>query len=193
MRIRISVKDALLITISLILILGSYFRLKDYEIRIERVGWRPFIIVNNTAAKKYEDIAVEALYAKDYTKALEYFNKQLKANPKNPEDVYHNIGMTYYYMRDYNKAIENFNKSVELDDKLISTYFYLGLSYYDSGKSISRARENFEKVITMEGRNKVPEMVRISYDKLGWIEELYGQHQKAQELWEKSNHYADRN
>ena len=49
--------------------------------------------------------------------------------------------------------------------------------------------ENFEKVINLEGRNKNQEMVKISYEKLGWISEFYGQDQKAQELWEKAEHY----
>ena len=185
MKIRIKIKDAILITISLILLWVSYFFIKDYEFHIENIGGHLSVTKTNLMTKKYEDIAVEALYAKQYEKALEYFNKELKTDPPHLEDVYHNIGMTYYYLHKYDNAIEYLNKSLELDDKLISTYFYLGLSYDGIGR-MSRAKENYEKTITMEGRNKDPGMVKIAYEKLGWIEELFGNHQKAQEYWEKA-------
>ena len=168
MKFKIKVKDATLITISLILLWVSYFLVKDYEFDFENIGGHLMVTKNNLATKKYEDIAVKALYAKNYDKALEYFNKELKTNPPYPEDVYHNIGMTYYYLHEYDKAEEALKKSLEFDDKLISTYLYLAEVYYKTGK-YSKAKENYEKVINLEGRNKLPEMVKIAQEKLDSI------------------------
>ena len=185
MKIRIKIKDAILITISLILLWVSYFLIKDYEFHIENIGGHLSVTKTNLAEKQYEKDAIEALYVNNYEKALELFQKQLKSDPQYPEGVYHNIGMTYVLMRKYDKAIDYLNKSLEKDKNLNTTYYYLGEAYFGLNK-MSIAKENYEKAVSLKDRTGATNITKKSYEKLGYIENIIGNTQKAQEYWEKA-------
>ena len=188
MRVKIKIKDALLITISVILLWVSYFFIKDYEFHIENIGGHLSVTKTNLADKRYEKEAIDALYSHDYEKALELFKKQLKSDPQYPAGVYHNIGMTYVLMNKYNDAIEYLNKSIEIDKDYNATYYYLAEAYYYLNK-MTKAKENYEKTVTLKDRAGNTNIIKKSYEKLGYIENISGNTQKAQEYFQKADEY----
>lgn len=186
MRNKIKVKDAILITILFILLWVSYFTIKYYQFSPEDTNVNiSATTLKERPAKYYIDLAKEEFWKKNYEDAIRLWEKALKSNPYHPEGIYHDIGMSYVLLRQYEKAIDPLNKAIELGADYDSTYYYLGEAYYYLGHS-STAKENYEKVVSIERKNNNQALKRLSYAKLGQIEELLGNHQKAQEYWQKA-------
>lgn len=61
--------------------------------------------VNMTTAKV-------AVNSKDYPKAIDFLQKELKVNPKN-EEAYGMLGAIYYELKNYELSYENFQKAIE--------------------------------------------------------------------------------
>lgn len=185
MKIRIKVKDAILITISLILLWISYFLIKDYEIHVTDTGGY-VSTTKERPAKHYIDLAKAEYWKGNYEGAIKLWEKALNSDPYHPESIYHDIGMTYVLLYRYEDAVEPLNKAVELGADYDTTYYYLGEAYFYLGNN-SKAKENYEKVVSVERQKSDQEVKKLSYERLGRIEELTGNPQKAQEYFEKAN------
>ena len=187
MKIRIKVKDAILITISLILLWISYFLIKDYQFHITDTGvYATTTKIKERPAKHYIDLAKAEYWKGNYEGAIKLWEKALNSDPYHPESIYHDIGMSYVLLKQYEKAVEPLNKAIELGADYDTTYYYLGEAYYYLSRH-SRAKENYEKVVSVERQKSDQEVKRLCYERLGWVEELFGNHKKAEEYWEKAN------
>ena len=69
----------------------------------------------------------------DYINALKYFNKNLKADPDNPE-YYKARGKTYLKTKTYTYAINDLSMSLDLRPDDGEAWLYLGLAKYETGE-----------------------------------------------------------
>lgn len=85
------------------------------------------------------------MYEKNTDKALEYYEKAIKANPKNPR-AYNNSVIAYEIKGDTKKAEEIRQQMIKLFPDYPETYYSLGQKYYDE-KNYDKSIENYEKAI----------------------------------------------
>jgi tetratricopeptide (TPR) repeat protein len=72
----------------------------------------------------------------NFPKAIEYYNKAIELEPKNP-DGYTGLGYVYFRMKQYKDAINYCNKAIQLDPNSKKAYF----AYFTLGESYHRIKE----------------------------------------------------
>ena len=182
MRIKIKVKDAILITISIILLWVSYFIVKDYTINIYNDGVYVSAPVKERPAKRYIDLAKAEYWKGNYTGAIELWEKALNSEPYHPESIYHDIGMTYVLLYRYEDAIEPLNKAIELGADYDTTYYYLAEAYYYL-ENYAKAKEYYEMVISKERQNNNPQVRQLSHNRLNQIKSFMENPLNAQKYY----------
>ena len=83
---------------------------------------------NQFTAVQWNDQGLIYFRARDFEKALEYFNKAIEFNPK-LYNAWSNIGATYSRLEDYEKANEALEKSLEINPKNYKAWNNLGSNY----------------------------------------------------------------
>lgn len=69
----------------------------------------------------------------DYKEAMQEFNLEIQANPKNGE-AYFNRGLHKEMVFDFEGALEDFGKAVQVDTSLKISWYYSGLIYFQQQK-----------------------------------------------------------
>jgi tetratricopeptide (TPR) repeat protein len=72
--------------------------------------------------------AKQALEAKEWQKAIGYFNKAAASDPTNP-DIQNYLGYARRNIGDYQGALKNYEKALELDPNHIGAHEYMGETY----------------------------------------------------------------
>ena len=70
----------------------------------------------NQMAQYYKNQGQQAYYNKEYDKAIEFYQKAIKADPTY-DTVYNNIGSVYFYKKDYENAVKYWEQAVLLNPK----------------------------------------------------------------------------
>jgi len=91
---------------------------------------------------------------KDYTGAMEDFNKSIILNPYK-SDEYNSRAVIKYQMKDYNAAIEDCNKAIKLDSMNEDSYFNRGLAEMQINK-LNDALNDFSKSIKINPLSDKP-------------------------------------
>ena len=88
------------------------------------------------------------LWAKDYEKALSYFEKAVEKNPKNA-DVWFNIGYCDAVLRQYTEAIGAYKQAIRIKPNDVDAHYNLGMIYDHLGR-YTEAIEEFKKAIRIK-------------------------------------------
>ncbi|WP_313384143.1 hypothetical protein [Chishuiella sp.] len=104
---------------------------------------------------------------KDFTKAVEYFNKNIKENGEKSVDVYNFIylGICYYEMGNNSLAEMQFNKALSLSKEIVDAHYYLAKIY-----SVEKKQKLAEKHI-----NKAIYYANDGYLKIDGYRDVLGQ------------------
>ena len=81
--------------------------------------------------------------AKDYAKAIEYYDKALAINAINRLYLYKRA-MSKYYLHDYESAKDDFISAIRIDPEYVHAYFWLGSCFENLGET-DLARQNYLK------------------------------------------------
>ncbi len=96
----------------------------------------------------YHNLGDKYYFKGEYDKAISYFNKSLKINPKNPK-TYNNLGVIYQdHKKQYWKAVENYKKAIQIDPKFDLAFNNLGYSFQWLG-DLNKAEENYKKALSL--------------------------------------------
>ncbi|MBN1383606.1 MAG: tetratricopeptide repeat protein [Elusimicrobia bacterium] len=122
----------------------------------------------------------EALTLKLYDKAIEYYTKAIKINPKYAE-AYNNRGIAYYNKGLYGKAIEDTTMAIQINPKYADadTYLFIGNAYlfqllYDD------AIEYYTRGIKLNPKDSDGYFCRgMAYDDKGLYDEAIEDYTKA--------------
>jgi len=71
-------------------------------------------------------------YAKP-DKALEYWNKAIRANPKSPE-AYNNRGLAFYNLKRYQQAVKDYSQAIRMNPEDAIAFNNRGNAYYEMQK-----------------------------------------------------------
>lgn len=96
----------------------------------------------------------ERMINKDSKKAIEYYQKAIKLNPKNPRP-YNNMAIAYAYLGDKKKSNETIQKIMSLFPKYPEGYYQWALKLADE-KKYSESTEYMKKAI--EKYNKIKKL-----------------------------------
>lgn len=90
--------------------------------------------------------------ARDYDKALSYYQSALAMDPVYTENVYNNIAVLYFDRGQYDLAIRSFTVllSIQADD--YRTYFYRGNAYFKKGDYV-RAIQDYNAALKLNRQN----------------------------------------
>jgi hypothetical protein len=69
----------------------------------------------------------------DPDKALAYWNKAIRANPKSPE-AYNNRGVAYYNLKRYPQAVKDYNQAIRMRPEDAIAFNNRGNAYYEMSK-----------------------------------------------------------
>lgn len=104
-------------------------------------------IGQNQKAKEFDD-AIALFEAKNYTKALEAFNKVTAGDPKNAYAHYY-IGAIYDEQKKPANAITQYKKVIELDPKFSLAYYALAANL-DAEEKYQDAAVNYDKFVALK-------------------------------------------
>jgi len=119
----------------------------------------------------------------DYQKAIEYFNRALKARSTDASAIA-GLGISYYYLNDYEKARYYLEQATQLDRKNYEAHFYLAELLFK--------KELYDHAIT-EYEKAIPDK-ELKLQSLGKIGECYQKKEiltKAIEYYEMALEYAE--
>ena len=100
--------------------------------------------VFSQTADELVDKGTTQLNAKDYTAAMDDFNKAIAITPTYP-DAYYMRGHVYYDQQKYSDAIPDFTKAIEIKPDYTDAYYKRAESYYNTG-SMDLALSDFSKI-----------------------------------------------
>ncbi|MBI5749428.1 MAG: tetratricopeptide repeat protein [Nitrospinae bacterium] len=98
---------------------------------------------------------------KEWTKAMEYYERAVKTSP-NYFMSYYNIGLLYYEKGDMEKAEANFKKSISLSNKDAHSHYYLGNIYRERGK-LDDAFAEWQRATSMYEKFYLPRYEMANY------------------------------
>lgn len=102
---------------------------------------------------------------KEYDKALEVFEEELKNNKKSSE-LYFNLALTYGKLGLSDKEITSYEESIKLNNKIPQTYFNLGNAYEESG-DIQNAIINMKNALSLDSSyEKALYSISLLYNKI---------------------------
>ena len=117
------------------------------------------------------NLGIESIDKKDYKKAIEFLDKAISLNPRNP-DSYYWRGYAYDELEHYQKAIEDFTKSINLNPQDAPVYYARGVSYSDFGEyqkaklDLIKASELYKETGNITSYNNVQESLKIIEDNI---------------------------
>ena len=91
---------------------------------------------------------LQAYLEKDYSLALQEFNRSIEANPSDPAP-YFNIGNIYFIMGTLDRAYRYQEKALELDPGYAAAHYGLGLIYKEWG-DMKTAKKHWQEYLRME-------------------------------------------
>ena len=112
----------------------------------------------------------------DAVKALEYWNKALQINPKQP-NVYKSMALSYMKKGQFDDAVAEFKKALDIQPELADVYVNIGHSLMMSGRP-DEAVEALQKEI------QISPNADFAYFLLGQAHLQQKEYQKAQENYE---------
>lgn len=126
-----------------------YYLKKDYDLVIEHLQTsiviEPETKNNSVNTQIYNALGFSYLTNKNYSKAIENYNKALSFDDKNIEANFFR-GKAYYEHKDYNMAIKYYKKAIELKPNYPD--FFNELSYaYVASEQLNKAIEILKKSI----------------------------------------------
>ncbi len=83
----------------------------------------------------------------DPQKALKYWNKAIRENPKSPE-AYNNRGLAYYNLNRYQQAVKDYSQAIRMNPEDAIAYNNRGNAYYEMMK-YEPAKSDYNKSITI--------------------------------------------
>ncbi|MBZ5538361.1 MAG: tetratricopeptide repeat protein [Acidobacteriia bacterium] len=89
---------------------------------------------------------------KRYKDAIDWYEKALKLNPKNP-DVETDMGTAYYYVGDFNSALSHFDSSLRIDPRHIQTIHNKFIVLLDGKKDLAGARATLKQLESIDPQN----------------------------------------
>ena len=108
---------------------------------------------------------------KNYSRAIESYNKAIAVNPKDAT-AFKNKGIMHYEKGEYNIAIENYDIAISVDSKYATAYNARGVAYYRLNNK-DKAIENYT-----QASNLNPDYAR-AYNNRGMIYSEKGEYDKA--------------
>jgi tetratricopeptide (TPR) repeat protein len=87
----------------------------------------------------------------DYDKAVEYFNRAMTFDKKNP-DIYKNLSITYRHKKDFDKAIESAQRSTSLSSDDTDSKKLLADLYFEKG-NYDDAIRRYREILDMAPKN----------------------------------------
>ena len=121
---------------------------------------------------------IEYFYAKNYNKAMYYFEKTKLLFP-NYDRLYNNLGIIYFNIGDFKNAEENYKKAIYLNPNRPETYNNIGSLYIETER-YDEAIPYLLKCIEIS-----PEFY-VAYFNLGMAYYLKGNYEKAKEYFKKT-------
>ncbi|MFW5799842.1 MAG: tetratricopeptide repeat protein [Spirochaetota bacterium] len=120
----------------------------------------------------------------EFAEALDFFEKILKINDK-LENVWYNIGMCYYQTRQFNKALKAYNKVLELNPNVAYKLdlFYNKALVLKMLQKYEEAIEHFNMIVYNNPSDE--SFLEDIYREMGHCYLLYGENQKAMEIYSK--------
>lgn len=124
-------------------------------------------------ADKSYDQAMKLAEEGNYQKAVESFEKAIKANGEKAE-YYIGYGMTLNHLGDYKKAVKQFEKAYQEMDNKISRknnkqlYYGEALAYYGMHK-YDKALERCQSALDIEGQPEIDENVYSTMAVIHWV------------------------
>lgn len=147
--------------LALVSIGSSYYFLNDYKNAILFFERFP----DNNRSLQY----LPRCYARleNYTKAIEYFEKNILLQPNIDEDIFGDIALAYYKLGDLNNAKKYAEKSLEVFPNNKWILKGMGWSYYSSG-DLENAKKYFEENLQFYPTNyESLEGISLTYYSLG--------------------------
>ena len=83
-----------------------------------------------TDALSATDWFPKGYYAKEYEKAISFYEKAIELDPDYTM-AYYNLGIAYRKQGNTTKAIESYKKAIELKPDYTKAYYNLGIAYHD--------------------------------------------------------------
>lgn len=112
----------------------------------------------NGTAQEYYDLGSIYLDKKIYVKAVELFQKSLKAESENQSEeerakIYNALGFAYFAKEQYDIAIRQYKDALKLAPDYAIAYNNLGHAY-EKKKLTAQALEAYEEVLKLEPKNE---------------------------------------
>lgn len=107
---------------------------------------------NPTSLEKTAQLANFLYDNKRFKDAIEWYEKALKLDPKNP-DVETDLGTAYYYVGDFNSALSHFDSSLRIDPRHIQTIHNKFIVLLDGKKDIAGARATLKQLESIDPQN----------------------------------------
>ena len=124
-------------------ILGLYYKVNNRVNDSENAFKKSIDLKENSDA--YNNIGLIKTERKKNDEAINYFEKAIKINNKNPS-YFNNLGNALASIEKFDKAIENFNIAIKLNKNFFQSYNNLGL-IFDNKNEFDKSIEFFKKAI----------------------------------------------
>lgn len=95
----------------------------------------------------YENLAQVYLAKKEYSKAINSYEKAVKLNPQSPELLF-GLALTYKKIRNFEEAIKIYNKVLEINPNFPQVYYNLAVIYTETG-DLNKTISCYQKVIEL--------------------------------------------
>lgn len=89
---------------------------------------------------------------KRFTDAIEWYQKALKIDPKNP-NIETDLGTAYYYTGDPDSALSHFDNSLRMDPRHVETIHNKFIVLLDGKKDIAGARATLKQMESIDPQN----------------------------------------
>ena len=121
-----------------------------YMKRLSKWGWMPVVVLlaavplglhflDRRAADAATRSGKAAINSKQYSQAVDYFNRAVQIDPK-CTPAYHGRGVAYFHQGEWDRAIADFTQAIHLDSTDAR-------SRYDRGVAYSRV-EDYDRALT---------------------------------------------
>lgn len=131
----------------------------------------------------WSNLGVIAKKEKNYSEAIEYYNKALKINANNA-NLLSNIGSLLIQLKDFKQALKFLEKALSIDENLASIWNNIGSCYFYYGQ-YEHAQPNYEKALQLDPTNATTAF------NLSWCLLRIGEFQRGFTLYEQRFHKND--
>ncbi len=103
-------------------------------------------------ADMFSELGLVHFYSNHWDKAIEYFKKTIKENPKHVL-AHARLGLSYSNKGKYRKAVRFCKKAIKLDPRSVTAHDHLGYVYYQH-KSYENAIKSFQNALDIKPDNE---------------------------------------